>query len=40
MPGHFLLKDLVLIGVSTWALGDAPEARKSLRAQPSTVLVN
>jgi uncharacterized membrane protein YkgB len=28
MPGQFLLKDLVLIGVSIWTLGDALEARR------------
>ena len=39
MPGQFLLKDLVLIGVSIWTLGDALEAR-SLRVQSATVLVN
>jgi uncharacterized membrane protein YkgB len=39
MPGQFLLKDLVLIGVSMWTLGDALEGR-SLRAQPATVPVN
>jgi uncharacterized membrane protein YkgB len=27
MPGQFLLKDLVLIGVSVWTLGDSLEAR-------------
>lgn len=29
MPGQFLLKDLVLIGVSVWTLGDALGARKA-----------
>ena len=28
MPGQFLLKDLVLIGVSIWTLGDSLEARR------------
>jgi len=27
MPGQFLLKDLVLIGVTIWTLGDSLEAR-------------
>jgi hypothetical protein len=27
-PGQFLLKDLVLIGVALWTLGDALGARK------------
>ncbi|MGO4444155.1 DUF417 family protein [Mycobacterium sp. 2YAF39] len=27
MPGQFLLKDLVLIGVAVWTLGDALDAR-------------
>ena len=27
MPGQFLLKDLVLIGVAVWTLGDSLEAR-------------
>jgi uncharacterized membrane protein YkgB len=29
MPGQFLLKDLVLIGVSIWTLGDSLEARRA-----------
>ncbi|WP_231971151.1 DUF417 family protein [Mycobacterium sp. E3198] len=29
MPGQFLLKDLVLIGVSVWTLGDSLGARKA-----------
>jgi uncharacterized membrane protein YkgB len=29
MPGQFLLKDLVLIGVAIWTLGDSLEARKA-----------
>jgi hypothetical protein len=27
MPGQFLLKDLVLIGVAVWTLGDSLETR-------------
>jgi uncharacterized membrane protein YkgB len=27
MPGQFLLKDLVLIGVSVWSLGESLGAR-------------
>jgi uncharacterized membrane protein YkgB len=35
-PGQFLLKDLVLIGVSLWTLGDSLAAAPSTReAQPS-----
>jgi uncharacterized membrane protein YkgB len=35
-PGQFLLKDLVLIGVSLWTLGDSLAAARSTReAQPS-----
>lgn len=30
MPGQFLLKDLVLIGVALWTLGDSLAARKAL----------
>jgi uncharacterized membrane protein YkgB len=30
MPGQFLLKDLVLIGVSIWTLGDSLQARARL----------
>jgi uncharacterized membrane protein YkgB len=30
MPGQFLLKDLVLVGVSIWTLGDSLEARVRL----------
>jgi uncharacterized membrane protein YkgB len=30
MPGQFLLKDLVLIGVSLWTLGDSLAARGAL----------
>jgi hypothetical protein len=26
LPGQFLLKDLVLIGVAVWTLGDSPAA--------------
>ncbi|OBF54825.1 hypothetical protein A5787_04480 [Mycobacterium sp. 852002-50816_SCH5313054-b] len=29
MPGQFLLKDLVLIGVALWTLGDSLSARKA-----------
>ena len=29
MPGQFLLKDLVLIGVALWALGDSLAAREA-----------
>jgi uncharacterized membrane protein YkgB len=29
LPGQFLLKDLVLIGVALWTLGDALSARKA-----------
>jgi uncharacterized membrane protein YkgB len=29
LPGQFLLKDLVLIGVALWTLGDALAARKA-----------
>jgi uncharacterized membrane protein YkgB len=29
LPGQFLLKDLVLIGVALWTLGDALNARKA-----------
>jgi uncharacterized membrane protein YkgB len=29
MPGQFLLKDLVLIGVAVWTLGDSLAARKA-----------
>jgi uncharacterized membrane protein YkgB len=29
LPGQFLLKDLVLIGVAVWTLGDALAARKA-----------
>jgi len=29
LPGQFLLKDLVLIGVALWALGDALAAEKA-----------
>jgi uncharacterized membrane protein YkgB len=28
MPGQFLLKDLVLIGVAVWTLGDSLDARR------------
>jgi uncharacterized membrane protein YkgB len=28
MPGQFLLKDLILIGVTIWTLGDSLEARR------------
>jgi uncharacterized membrane protein YkgB len=31
MPGQFLLKDLVLIGVTIWTLGDSLEARSRSR---------
>jgi uncharacterized membrane protein YkgB len=35
-PGQFLLKDLVLIGVSLWTLGDSLAAARSTReAEPS-----
>jgi uncharacterized membrane protein YkgB len=30
MPGQFLLKDLVLIGVAVWTLGDSLQARARL----------
>src|SRR5262245_61548406 len=39
MPGQFLLKDLVLIGVSIWTLGDSLAAR-NMQAQSSAVLVS
>jgi uncharacterized membrane protein YkgB len=39
MPGQFLLKDLVLIGVSIWTLGDSL-ATRNLQAQSSAVLVS
>jgi uncharacterized membrane protein YkgB len=34
MPGQFLLKDLVLIGVALWSLGDAL-GRRTARREPS-----
>jgi uncharacterized membrane protein YkgB len=32
VPGQFLLKDLVLIGVALWTLGDSLEAARARRA--------
>ncbi|MCX8559585.1 DUF417 family protein [Mycolicibacterium mucogenicum] len=37
LPGQFLLKDLVLIGVSLWTLGDALAGRVSTDAERDTV---
>jgi len=34
LPGQFLLKDLVLIGVSLWTLGDSLGAARS-RSRPA-----
>jgi hypothetical protein len=35
MPGQFLLKDLVLIGVAFWSLGDALRRRANATEQPA-----
>jgi uncharacterized membrane protein YkgB len=34
LPGQFLLKDLVLIGVALWTLGDSLTAASAARPQP------
>jgi uncharacterized membrane protein YkgB len=33
LPGHFLLKDLVLIGVALWTLGESLEALRRNRIE-------
>jgi len=35
-PGQFLLKDLVLIGVAVWTLGEAMGARTKQRTTSTT----
>jgi len=37
LPGQFLLKDLVLIGVAVWTLGDSLGAASALRVRPSGI---
>ena len=37
LPGQFLLKDLVLIGVALWTLGDSLAAVPSLGGKPSRI---
>ena len=37
LPGQFLIKDLVLIGVAVWTLGDSLAALPASRSQPSRV---
>ena len=37
MPGQFLLKDLVLLGVALWTLGEALSARQKPGARPAAV---
>jgi uncharacterized membrane protein YkgB len=37
LPGQFLLKDLVLIGVAVWTLGDSLAAVPASRGKPSRI---
>jgi uncharacterized membrane protein YkgB len=37
LPGQFLLKDLVLIGVAVWTLGDSLAALPASRGKPSRI---
>jgi uncharacterized membrane protein YkgB len=37
LPGQFLLKDLVLIGVAVWTLGDSLAAVPASRREPSRI---
>jgi uncharacterized membrane protein YkgB len=37
LPGQFLLKDLVLIGVAVWTLGDSLAALPASRRKPSRI---